>query len=279
MSKVLNYVKRGIKYVLHEYKQPIIKVDIVQKTSNELFKDKVYLVTGGSNGLGYYIAKKLIEESAKVIITGRNEESLKKSKEELGDKCEYIVYDIRECTKADEIISKIIDENGKLDGIVNNAGISLHEWDFLKVDYDGFESQFLTNLKGSYFLTQSFIKKVYEIGAKEANIIFISSERGTMCDDLPYGLTKASINSLVQALSYKYYKDGIRVNAIAPGITASNMTKIEKDSDLFCQYSSGRYFVPEEVAEVCCFLLSDYSKCISGEVIHTNAGNHIKRGY
>ena len=279
MSEVLNYVKRGIKYVLHEYKQPIIKVDIVQKTSNELFKDKVYLVTGGSNGLGYYIAKKLIEESAKVIITGRNANNLKKSKEELGDKCEYIVYDIRECTKADEIISKIIDENGKLDGIVNNAGISLHEWDFLKVDYDGFESQFLTNLKGSYFLTQSFIKKVYEIGAKEANIIFISSERGTMCDDLPYGLTKASINSLVQALSYKYYKYVIRVNAIAPGITASNMTKIEKDSDLFCKYSSGRYFVPEEVAEVCCFLLSDYSKCISGEVIHTNAGNHIKRGY
>ena len=100
-----------------------------------------------------------------------------------------------------------------------------------------------------------------------------------MCDDLPYGLTKASINSLVQALSYKYYKSGIRVNGIAPGVTVSNMTGLNKDGDLYNNNPSNRYFLPEEIAEVATFLLSDYSKCISGEIIHCNAGNHIKRGY
>lgn len=238
MNSLFKYIKRGIQYVLHEYKQPIINVDVVQKTPSNLFENKVYLITGGSSGLGYYIAKKLIEEGAKVIITGRNEVNLKSAKEKLGDRCEYIVYDIREYTKTDEIINKIIIKNGKLDGIINNAGISLHEWNFLRVDHNGFENQFLTNLEGSYFLTQSFIKKYVDQKLKNANIIFISSERGSMCDDLPYGLTKASINSFVQALSYKYYKDGIRVNAVSPGITASNMTKIDKESDLFYQNAS-----------------------------------------
>ena len=66
------------------------------------------------------------------------------------------------------------------------------------------------------------------------------------------------------------------MNAVAPGITASNMTKIDKDSNLYCEYNaSERFFVPEEVAEVVSFLISDNSKCISGEVIYCDAGNHL----
>ena len=279
MSKIKNYIKRGIKYILYDYKQPIIKVDIYQKSPSEMFKDKVYFITGGGSGLGYYIAKKLVEENAKVVIAGRNEERLIRAQKELGNNCEYIVFDVSDISKSDEVIENIINKYGKLDGIINNAGISLHEWDFMKVDSEKFDTQFLTNLKGSCFLTQSYIRKIEDIKQSGANVIFISSERGTMCDDLPYGLTKVSINSLVEALSFKYYKKGIRINAISPGITASDMTKIDKESDLFSNNNSGRYFVPEEVAEVAMFLLSDYSNCISGEIMHTNGGNHIKRGY
>ncbi|MBR5670042.1 SDR family oxidoreductase, partial [Candidatus Saccharibacteria bacterium] len=93
------------------------------------------------------------------------------------------------------------------------------------------------------------------------------------------GLTKRAINSLTEALSYKYYKNNIRINAIAPGVTATEMTNIDPKLDLFSDSISGRFFVPEEVAEVALFLLSDNSKCISGQIIHTNGGNHIKRRY
>lgn len=278
MSKFLNYIKRGIKYVLKEYKQPIIKANIIQKKADNLFNDKVYLVTGGSSGIGYYIAKKLIQEGAKVTITGRNEQKLKNAKKELGVCCDYLVYDINEFEKAYKIIDKIYDKFGRIDGIINNAGISLHEWDFLKVTPEGFDTQFYTNLKGSYFLTQSYVKKMIN-NKLSGNVIFISSERGSMAEVIPYGLTKASIDSLVKGLSYKYYNNGIRFNSVAPGVTASNMTNIDKDSDLFFNSPSGRYFVPEEVAEVVCYLLSDCSKCISGEVIHCNGGNHIKMGW
>ncbi|MBE6158494.1 MAG: SDR family oxidoreductase [Firmicutes bacterium] len=273
------YLKRAIKYILKEYKQPIVKAEIVQKQPTELFADKVYLVTGGGSGLGYYIAKKLISENAKVIITGRNQEKLEKAKKELGEKCDTMVADVKNTSDCDSILKKIFKKYNKLDGLISNAGISLHEWDFMKVTEEGFENQFQTNLKGGYFLVQSYFRLIKENKQQEGNVIFMSSEAGTMCDDLPYGLTKASIDSLVKALSYRYYKEGIRVNAVAPGVTATEMTNINKEDDLYYDSNSGRFFLPEEVAEVVCFLLSDYSKCISGEIIHTNAGNHIKRRY
>lgn len=91
-------------------------------------------------------------------------------------------------------------------------------------------------------------------------------------------MTKAAINSLTGALSRRVYQYGIRVNAIAPGVTLSDMTKEYADvtdSNLSRNCAAGRIFLPEEVAELACFLLSDVSKCISGEVIHCNAGNHL----
>ena len=278
MNKFLIYIKRGIKYILHDYRQPIIKANIIQKKSGDLFKNRIYLITGGSSGIGYYIAKKLIDEGAKVIITGRNEPKLKSAKTNLGIFCDYLVYDINEFDKADKVINEIYSKFGRIDGIINNAGISLHEWDFLKVTPEGFDTQFYTNLKGSYFLTQSYVKKMID-NKREENVIFISSERGSMAEVIPYGLTKASIDSLVKGLSYKYYKNCLRFNSVAPGVTASSMTNINKESDLFSDSTSGRYFIPEEVAEVVCYLLSDYSKSISGEIIHCNGGNHIKMGW
>ena len=92
-------------------------------------------------------------------------------------------------------------------------------------------------------------------------------------------MTKAALNSLTKALSRRVYQDGIRVNAIAPGVTVSDMTKEyadASDGNMARDCASGRIFLPEEVAELACFLLSDASKCISGEIIHCNAGNHLK---
>ena len=220
------------------------------------------------------MAKKLSSEGAKVIITGRNEEKLKSAVNEIKNDVKYVVYDVRKCKK--NFINEVYNNYGKIDCIINNAGISLHEGNMLNVTNEGFQNQFDTNLKGAYFLAQEYIKKIKEDHQKEGNIIFISSERGRQCDDIPYGLTKRAINSLVEGMSRRFYKEGIRVNAVAPGITASDMTNIKREDDLFCDYNaSGRFFMPEEVAEVVAFLVSDNSKCISGEIIHCDAGNHL----
>ena len=269
-----SYLKRAIKYIIKEHKVSIVKPEIVQKTPSEMLKNKNILITGGGSGLGYYIAKKLSAEGAKVIITGRNEEKLKKAVNEIENDVEYMVYDVKKCDS--NFIKTIYDKLGKIDCVINNAGISLHEGNMLNVTIEGFQNQFDTNLKGAYFLAQEYIKKIKEKNQKEGNIIFISSERGKQCDDIPYGLTKVAMNSLVEGMSRRFYKEGIRVNAIAPGITASDMTNIKRDEDLYCDYNaSGRFFMPEEIAETVAFMVSDCSKCISGEVIHCDAGNHL----
>lgn len=268
------YIKRGIKYIIKGIPQVNITTEIVQKTSEEIFNDKNIVITGGGSGLGFYIAKKCVYEGANVIIVGRDEKKLQKAIKELGTKASYMIYDVQESEKAKDFMKQVFLKYGKIDCLVNNAGISLHEKEFSKVTIENFNCQIDTNLKGAYFLTQAYIDLIKE--NDKGNVIFVSSERGAQCDYLPYGLTKVAINSLTEGLARKFYKKGIRINAVAPGITASNMTQIDKDSNLYCDYNaSGRYFVPEEVAEVVAFLISDVSNCISGEIIYCDAGNHL----
>lgn len=110
------------------------------------------------------------------------------------------------------------------------------------------------------------------------NLLFLSSETSSKCVDIPYGLTKAAINSLVGGIARRVYQRGIRVNAIAPGVTYTDMTKGSNviDGDYANNSIAGRFLMPEEIAEVACFILSKASICISGEVIHCDAGSHLK---
>lgn len=107
-------------------------------------------------------------------------------------------------------------------------------------------------------------------------MLFVSSETGMTADERPYGLTKAALNSLVQGIAYRYVNQGFRINALAPGVTVTDMIDKQDDGDLSCSYGiTGRYYLPEEVAEVASFLLSDASNCINGQIIHCNEGKTI----
>lgn len=273
---VKDYIKRAYKYIIKNEQPKVVKVEVTTKEASDMLKDKVVLITGGGSGLGYYIAKKFVLEGAKVIITGRNEEKLKSAIDSLGENATYYTLDVQNVLAGKELINELYKQYKQIDCLINNAGISLHEAHFLNVSEEGFDNQFATNLKGSYFLSQNYIKKIKETKQEAGQIIFITSERGDQCDDIPYGLTKVAVNSLIEGLSRRYYTEGIRVNGVAPGVTASDMTNIKKDDNLYCNYNaSERYFVPEEVAEAVAFLASDNAKSISGEILHCDAGNHL----
>ena len=277
---MLDFIKRFIYWIFRGVPTKKIYASVYQLNSNERLKGKKVLITGGGRGLGYYMAKKLISDGAEVVIVGRTEETLKKASKSLND-CPYIPFDIQNFENFDQLVIKA-DEliGGGLNCIINNAGISLHEQSFEEVTLNDFDSQFNTNIKAPYFLTQSFIKYASKHGVKGLNVLFITSERGLYCDVLPYGLTKASINSLTAGLARKYVLDGIRVNAIAPGVTASDMTRVDKDGDLYRERACGqRVLLPEEIAEVTSFVLSDESGCITGEVFPCTQGNHLRSDY
>lgn len=273
------FIRKIAKFVLASQPAKLVNIQIAQINHGGILKDKTIVITGGGRGLGFYMAKKFISEGAIVLIVGRNLDTLMKSAKELGNVCLYMEYDVTEVGKAEEFFNQCRKKIGRsIDCFVSNAGVSLHENHFSNVTIEGFDKQFNTNFRANYFLCKSFIEMKLSERADNAQLLLISSETGDQCYDIPYGMTKAAANSLVHALSRRVYKSGIRVNAIAPGVTLSDMTKdyaAVSDGNFYRDCASDRIFLPEEVAELACFLLSDACRCISGEIIHTNAGNSL----
>lgn len=277
-------MRRLARYVLFSQPKTVTHVDIAQIDYGGILKDRNIVITGGGRGLGFAMARKCIAEGANVIIAGRNRMTLDNAVKKLGHNAIPIQLDVSEIDRHVEFLESCKQAfAGSIDALICNAGISLHEKTFEKVSPESFDKQFATNFRAGYFMAKYYLEmKLRE--AKESgnagggNLLLISSESANQNYDIPYGMTKAALNSLTGALSRRVYRYGIRVNAIAPGVTLSDMTAEYtdiSDNNLSYRAASGRIFLPEEIAELACFLLSDASKCISGEIIHCNAGNHL----
>lgn len=269
--KLIRFIKS------HIWPKTVLYTEVKVSNPSQKLKDRNIIVTGGGRGLGFYIAKKCSEEGANVIITGRSETTLKSAANAI-TKCKYILYDSMDIDHIHEFLDNCEDMfKGPIDTIINNAAISLHESDFSKVTFESWETQFITNLKSPFFLSKEFAKRAITKRIN-GNIIFITSERGLYdCDDIPYGLIKSAINSLTHGLGRRLLQYGIRVNAVAPGVTASDMTGYNRDSNLYREKScSKRVYLPDEVAETVVFLISDTSACISSQIIACNNGNNFK---
>lgn len=279
---VKRIIRRIAKFILVSQPKSNIQVNIGQIHCGRILLDKNVVITGGSSGIGLAMARKFISEGATVLITGRNEKKLIAAVNQLDhDKCRYIIADVCDVEHVSEFLQQAKDQlGGRIDCLVSNAGVSLHENHYENVTIEGFDKQFNTKFRAGYFLGKAFLEmKTREKDVSGAQLLYISSETGDQVYDIPYGMTNAAINSLVGAFSRRVYKQGIRVNAIAPGVTLTDMTKDyaeASDGNMYRDCASERIFMPEEIAEVACFMLSDASKCISGEIIHCNAGNHLK---
>lgn len=274
----LRYILRKIAMYIVRSPKNVTKVTIDTIAPHDTLKERAVVITGGSTGIGFAIAKKIASEGARVLITGRNESSLKSACKIIGNNVTYIVSDVgivedfynffKQCAKVLDVTY--------IDTVIFNAGISLHEHDILDVTPEGFDQQFNINLRSSYFGAQGFIKNILERNST-GHILFVSSETGAKSIDIPYGLTKVALNSFVGGLARRVYQKGIRVNAIAPGVTFTNMTKKnELNDDYALNNAAGRYLLCDEIAEVACFLISNVSSCITGEILYCDAGNHLK---
>ena len=267
------YCKRGARFIMKGVPTKNITAHITYLQPDGRLMGKKIIVTGGGKGLGAAMAAKFVSEGASVLISGRKETDLKATADKIG--CSYLTLDVQDTSTLDWFIQNADEILGGVDCLVNNAGISLHEPTFFDVTPDTFDAQIATNLRGGFFLTQSFTRLLLR-EKRKGNVLFVSSETGETVDIRPYGFTKAAVNSMVQGLASLFVKDGIRVNAVAPGITASDMTGLKADGNLFLAgNATERVYLPEEVAETACFLLSDASGCISGQVIVCNNGKTI----
>lgn len=274
-------IRKIAKFILASQPDAFVQVNVGQIQAGNILQGKKIVITGGGSGLGYAMARKFISEGAEVVISGRNADKLKVAAEKLGSSnCKTVVADVCDVAHSMDFLEKAKELlDGRIDCLVSNAGVSLHENIYTNVTVEGFDKQFDTKFRAGYFLGKAFLEMKTKEKQPNAELLYITSETGDQVYDIPYGMTNAALNSMVGAFSRRVYQQGIRVNAIAPGVTLTEMTRDyaeSSDGNLYRNCASGRTFLPEEVAEVACFLLSDASKCISGEVIHCNAGNHLK---
>lgn len=239
--------------------------------SNRL-EGKNVVITGASSGIGAAIAIKASQEGANVLIIGRREEKLRGVKKECGNKCQYLVSDI---TKDVEILKKCLELFGeKIDILVNNAGIYIqHGEDYTLQE---FEKTIDLNLKVPFMLTQEYIGycKKNRVGG---NVLMISSNRGIFGDTTPYGISKAGLNNFVNGFARDNTNSGIRINAICPGMVATEINNVDKKGNMFSgnpRYE--RVLMPEEIAEVAVFLMSDISQCINGAIIPCDGGDCLR---
>ena len=256
---------------------PVMKVNagIASIEHGQTLTGHKVLITGGSRGIGYSLAKRFISEGAEVLIIGRNAEALQKAAAELG--CKYLSFDITNISHLSELIAQSAEALGGLTGLVNNAGVCNIDNGFLNVTEQSYDEQFLLNVKSPFFLTQAFVQYVTEHKVPSSGVLFITSERGLYPDDAPYGMTKAAIGNIISGIARRFVLQGVHINGIAPGVTADTKKQPEKYDDAYLKGAIGkRYIIPDELAEVAVFLLSDASKCISGEIIPCNQANHYK---
>lgn len=244
-----------------------------------LFKDKVVLVTGGGSGIGYTIAKQYLKLGAIVYIASRNAEKIEKAISELkefGD-VRSAIADIREPEQIQALADQIKNEAGKLDILVNNAGgqfPSAAE----NISFNGFRAVVTNNLIGTFYVTQ-IMAKTFFIPQKEGNIVNIIANIFRGFPGMAHtGAARAGVDNLTKTLAIEWVRYNIRVNAIAPGIILSSGLDTYPPAILkgiTDGIPNKRMGTMEEVGWSVLFLSSPMSTYTNGVTLYIDGGNHL----
>jgi len=239
---------------------------------------KTAIVSGGSDGIGRAIAKKLASEGAHVVICARNQEKLDKVAKAIiatGGSCEAQVQDVSEATAYADMISSIAQDRG-LDILVNNAahvGMGM----ISDTNLEDFQQNFRVNMDAPYLGTQAAMAAMGEKGGSIINISSLNGERA-MQGMSGYGASKAALTHFTRNAAMEGARQGIRVNAVTPGPIMTPATKawFNADPDAGAAIANanpmGRIGKPEEVANVVLFLASDAASYVTGATIPVDGG-------
>ena len=250
-----------------------------------LFKDKIALVTGGRSGIGYAIAKMMLQHGAKMVIASRKEDLLSKAAEELSEfgECVAQACDIRQTEQIKALAQRVEAHFGKLDILVNNAGGQFPS-PAEAISENGWNAVINNNLNGTFHMTQEM-----------ANSFFIPQNSGVIINIIANiyrgfpamvhtGAARAGVDNLTKTLAVEWGDFNIRVNAIAPGtIESSGLDTYPKPvQDLFGQIKEGiplkKLGSVEDVAYATCFLASPMAAYITGTTLYIDGAQHLNSG-
>lgn len=269
-------VKSKIKNTIRLFKEKEM-VPIYQPIDGQhLLEGKTALITGGSGGIGFAIAKAFLQQSCEVIIAGTSEQKISKYCEKLsgGDKAHSLVIDVTDVNSMPEKVcfAAKMSSTGKIDILVNSAGLVSHH-DFYHMTEKEYDSIMDVNAKGTYFMSQAVGKYMIENKIK-GHILNITSSSALRPAWTPYQMSKWAVRGLTLGLADALLPHGIVVNAIAPGPVATPMLgKFEGDSIYNETSPSGRYAMPEEIAQLAVFMVSDMGNLIVGDTFYMTGGS------
>lgn len=240
----------------------------------------VAIVTGGGSGIGAASARVLASRGATVVICGRRQEKL----EEVAASGEGIVprvLDVTDRQAVTELVDGVADELGRLDLLVNNAGIGPSGRADETGD-DDWDALVATVLTGAFVASRAALPHLRRTGGSIVNVSSVSGIGGDW-GAASYNAAKGALTNLTRAMALDHAGDGIRVNAVAPSFTATEMTSgMDEDQDLMARFRDrlpmGRPAEPEEVATVIAFLASADAAYVNGVVIPVDGGLSASNG-
>jgi NAD(P)-dependent dehydrogenase (short-subunit alcohol dehydrogenase family) len=256
-------------------------------TSIFSIKNKIALVTGGTSGIGYMIATGLLKHGAKVYVASRKAEACAKTAKELSafGQCVGIAADLSTEQGCIDLINEIQQREGKLNILVNNAGVT---WGAPLEEYPGSAWDKIQNLnvKSAFVMTQKSLPLLQAAATESdpARVINITSVAGQLTGSMQayaYGPSKAALNHLTRILANELASKHITVNAIAPGVFPSRMTKFVLQDEASTalqrkQVPLNRLGEPEDMEGLAVFLSSPASAYITGNVICLDGGTAVK---
>ena len=250
----------------------------------DALRDRVVLVTGGSRGIGAEVAVKAAAEGATVAVHYRTApEAAQRTLARIGEagagaEADSFAADIAVGAEAEQLVERVIERFGRIDGLVNNAGLTL-VGPFLETTTEEWEAVIRTDLTGSFHTCKAALPSMVERGS--GTIVNLASRLGQIgvAETAAYSAAKAGLIGLTRSLAREFGPLGIRVNAVAPGVTITDMTTDLVDSEegrrRLRDSALGRFGRADEVADAVIFLLSDASSLFVGQTLNPNAGGYM----
>lgn len=270
-------IKRGIAYLTKDLHVKPTTAEIVSLAPSDLLQSKTALITGGTSGIGKAIASAFLKAGANVIITGRELQKADKVAKELSKEAtnnKVYAFELNN-SNIDSFESKFKDiikliGNSQIDILVNNAGIN--GGSFYGCSEEEYDAILGTNLKATFFLSRIVSSYMIEKHI-EGNILNVASSSSLRPANNAYTVSKWGVRGLTLGLAKMLIKHGIVVNGIAPGPTVTPMLLKEDCNNIALSTSpSGRYAMPEEIANLAVVLVSGLGRMVVGDILYVTGG-------
>lgn len=246
------------------------------------FNDKVVIVTGAGSGIGAATARRFASDGATVVLAGRTQRKLDQVAASLpAGKAVVRVTDVSQQAEVEALVAETVRQFGRLDVLVNNAGVAV-EGKITDSSVDDWKKVMSTDLDGVYYGCRAAIPQLIVTGGAIINVASVSGLGGDWALSI-YNAAKGAVCNFTRALAMDHGRDGIRVNAVCPSLTRTDMTEdMYQKPELMAKFAEriplGRGAEPEEVADVIAFLASHDARFVNGVNLPVDGGLTASNG-